>query len=81
MERTAREIVRHALQLARDIEARAVVVYADAMTGSDELGHLVQAVDFPTILVSGGRRGLDIELDPADLVRLTKALSAAIAAG
>jgi Cys-tRNA(Pro)/Cys-tRNA(Cys) deacylase len=39
------------------------------------------ALDFPTILVSGGRRGLDIELDPADLVRLTKARSAAIAAG
>ena len=55
MERTAREIVRHALQLARDVEARAVVVYADAMTGSDELGHLVQAVDFPTILVTRSR--------------------------
>jgi Cys-tRNA(Pro)/Cys-tRNA(Cys) deacylase len=39
------------------------------------------ALDFPTILVSGGRRGLDIELDPADLARLTKARSAAIAAG
>jgi len=39
------------------------------------------ALGFPTILVSGGRRGLDIELDPADLVGLTKARSAAIAAG
>ena len=37
------------------------------------------ALDFPTVLVSGGRRGLDIELAPADLVRLTKARVAPIA--
>ena len=33
MERTSRELVRHAQQLAREVDARAVVVYADAMTG------------------------------------------------
>ncbi|TLM86640.1 Cys-tRNA(Pro) deacylase [Pseudarthrobacter sp. NamE2] len=32
-----------------------------------------------TLLVSGGRRGLDIELAPADLVRLTSAMVAPIA--
>src|SRR5262249_1969771 len=52
MERVSREIVRHAQQLAREVGARAIVVYADAMTGDEELNHLVQAMDFPTILVT-----------------------------
>jgi len=34
-----------------------------------------------TILVSGGRRGLDIELSPAELVRLTGAITARIGTG
>jgi Cys-tRNA(Pro)/Cys-tRNA(Cys) deacylase len=32
----------------------------------------------PTIQVSGGRRGLDLELAPADLTRLTRATLAPI---
>jgi Cys-tRNA(Pro)/Cys-tRNA(Cys) deacylase len=36
------------------------------------------AMAFDTVLVSGGRRGLQVELDPADLVRLTGALVAEI---
>jgi Cys-tRNA(Pro)/Cys-tRNA(Cys) deacylase len=31
------------------------------------------AMDFGTVMVSAGRRGLQVELAPADLVRLTKA--------
>lgn len=37
------------------------------------------ALDLPTILVSAGRRGLQVELAPADLVRLTDAAVASIA--
>ena len=33
------------------------------------------------VLVSGGRRGLDVELSPQDLVRLTQAVVGSIAAG
>lgn len=37
------------------------------------------AVARPTVLVSAGRRGLDVELAPADLVRLTGAVVAPVA--
>ncbi|MGA8255968.1 MAG: Cys-tRNA(Pro) deacylase [Nocardioides sp.] len=36
------------------------------------------ALRHPTVLVSGGRRGLDLELAPADLVRVTGATTAPI---
>ena len=37
------------------------------------------ARDWPTIHVSAGRRGLQLEIDPADLARLTGAIEAPIA--
>jgi Cys-tRNA(Pro)/Cys-tRNA(Cys) deacylase len=36
------------------------------------------ALDFGTVMVSAGRRGLQVELAPADLVRLTRASTAPI---
>ena len=38
------------------------------------------ATGWPTVYVSAGRRGLQVELDPADLVRITAASLAPIAA-
>jgi len=37
------------------------------------------ALDAATVLVSAGRRGVDVELAPADLIRLTSAVTAPIA--
>lgn len=39
------------------------------------------ALDHPTVYVSAGRRGLQLQLAPADLVALTDAVTAPIAAG
>ncbi|TYP89984.1 Cys-tRNA(Pro) deacylase [Blastococcus xanthinilyticus] len=36
------------------------------------------ALEFATVMVSGGRRGLQLELAPGDLVRLTRARTAPI---
>jgi hypothetical protein len=55
MQRVSRELVRHAQLLARAVDARAVVVYADAVTGDGDLSQIVQAVGFPTILVTRAR--------------------------
>jgi DNA integrity scanning protein DisA with diadenylate cyclase activity len=55
METVSREILRHAKELAREVDARAVVVYADAIPG-DELLRLAQEMDFPTILVTCSRK-------------------------
>jgi Cys-tRNA(Pro)/Cys-tRNA(Cys) deacylase len=38
------------------------------------------SLDFPTVYCSGGRRGLELELAPADLVRAANAVTAPIAA-
>jgi hypothetical protein len=56
MKSVSRNIARHAKELAREIDARAVVVYADVVTGDDELGHIILAVDYPTILVTRSRK-------------------------
>jgi Cys-tRNA(Pro)/Cys-tRNA(Cys) deacylase len=39
------------------------------------------ALEFPTVMVSAGRRGLQVELAPGDLVRLTGARTAPIGRG
>lgn len=41
----------------------------------------ISAGGFPTVFVSAGRRGLQVELAPADLVNLTTAIQASITTG
>lgn len=41
----------------------------------------VSAVEYDVIYVSGGRRGMDVGVSPADLARLTSAVTAAIGRG
>jgi len=36
------------------------------------------ALTWPTVYVSAGRRGLDLELAPADLIRITEAITAQV---
>lgn len=52
MEHISRHLVQHARQIARDISARALVLYAEAICGEGELRRLLTEVDLPVILVS-----------------------------
>ena len=52
MKTVSRRVVQHAHNLAREIDARAVVVLADAIEGDDELRQLVRTVNFRTILIA-----------------------------
>ncbi len=61
MEPISRHVVKHAHQLAREVEARAVLIYADAIRHDDELRQLIQAVNFPTLLV---RRSKEAAIPP-----------------
>jgi hypothetical protein len=49
METVSRHIVQHAQQLAREVAARAVLVYTDALLQDDEL---LRAMDFPAVFVT-----------------------------
>jgi hypothetical protein len=52
MGQVSRFIVQHARQLAREVAARALVVYADAIDHDEALRQDLRDVDFPTILVT-----------------------------
>jgi diadenylate cyclase len=52
MEKVARHVLIYAQQLAREVGARALVIYADAVAHDDELQRLLQAVEFPALLVT-----------------------------
>jgi hypothetical protein len=52
METVSRHILQHAQQLARQVAARAVLVYADALIEDGELRQLLPAMDFSTVFVT-----------------------------
>ena len=52
MKALSRHVVRHAQALAREIDARAILLLADAIESDDELRQLVRTVDFRTILIA-----------------------------
>jgi hypothetical protein len=56
MSTVSRQIVRHAHQLAHEINAQAVLLYADAVVGDDELRQLLHTVDYRTILITRGKK-------------------------
>jgi DNA integrity scanning protein DisA with diadenylate cyclase activity len=55
MQNVSRHVVQYAQQLSRDVQARALVVYADAVHRNDQLGRLLQSVDVPAVLVTRSR--------------------------
>lgn len=52
MEKVSRHLVRHAQQLAQEIDARAVLVAANAVRQDEDLRQLLENTDLPTILFS-----------------------------
>jgi diadenylate cyclase len=52
MEKVSRRLVQHAQQLARELEARALLASADAIRQDDELCQFLADMDFPAILFS-----------------------------
>ena len=51
MKTVSRKMVQHATALAREIDAKAVLMLADAIESDDELQQLVNTVNFRTILI------------------------------
>jgi diadenylate cyclase len=79
VESVSRHLVQHARQLARDIDARALVLYADAIHGDGELRRLLAEVDFPVILVTRSTEAAVYHAQPSHVwvtvpdVRMTRA--------
>ncbi len=57
MDALTRCTVQHARAVAREIGARAVLIYADAIAEAEELLQLLQEVDFRTIMITRSQDG------------------------
>ncbi len=56
MQNVSRHIFQYAQQLAREVRARALLVYADALSQTEQLCQILQTVDYATILVTRSRQ-------------------------
>lgn len=74
---------KHAIMASTSLAERATGYVAGGISPIGQRRQLPTIIDksalaFPTIYVSAGRRGLDVELAPEDLLRLTAASTATI---
>jgi hypothetical protein len=71
MQTVSHHLVQHAQQLAREVTAQAVLIYADTLRQDGELGQLLQPMDFPTVLVTrSDEPDISASLLPAVWVRV-----------
>src|SRR6476660_2706528 len=52
MKAISRQLVKHARVFAREIEAQAVLLYADSLQGDEELWQILRTINYRTILIS-----------------------------
>ncbi len=70
MQNVSRHILTYAQQLAREVHAQALLVYADALARDEELHGALQGVEFPTMLVTRSRAAR-LALESASLTWVT----------
>ncbi len=52
MSKVSRPVVRYSQQIAREVQARSLVVYADAIGAEEDLRSILLDLDFPTVFVT-----------------------------
>jgi diadenylate cyclase len=56
MPNVSRPVVRYSQQIAREVQARAIVVYADAVGTEEDLQGILLDLDFPSVLVTHAKK-------------------------
>jgi DNA integrity scanning protein DisA with diadenylate cyclase activity len=67
MQNVSRYLFQFAEKFAQEVQARALVVYADAIAHDEELRQLLQIVHFPTILVTRSRQARVVSDDASQI--------------
>ncbi len=74
MDKVARHVLKFAQQLAREVSARALVLYADAIKDDDALSELLKAAEFPSLVVTRAREArVDLGASPHTWVTIPEA--------